>query len=176
MQEPDPVDIRAAMAGDTAAFERLVRAYQLPVWRFLSHQLGDRGLAEDVAQDAFVNLYRRLGTFDFRAKFSTWVFQVARNAGIDAMRRRARQDRVARAVHRPLAAEGPEGGFELSAALADLPPALREALLVVEVLGLPYADAASVLTVPEGTVKSRVFRARRLLSEWMAAGEAADEL
>ncbi|MGH2686976.1 MAG: RNA polymerase sigma factor [Actinomycetota bacterium] len=94
MQEPDPVDIRAAMAGDTAAFERLVRAYQVPVWRFLTHQLGDRALAEDVTQDAFVNLYRRLASFDFRAKFSTWVFQVARNAGIDAMRRRARHDRL----------------------------------------------------------------------------------
>lgn len=176
MEEPDPREIRAAVAGDTAAFERLVRLYQLPLYRFLSHHLGDAAMAEDVTQDAFVNVYRRLETFDFRSKFSTWVFQVARNAAVDAHRRRERHDRIARAARGPHATAGPESGAELTAALGSLVPALREALLAVEVLGLTYQEAAEVLSVPEGTVKSRVFRARVALTAWLSTGEVADEM
>src|SRR5688572_6559593 len=97
VEEPEPATIRAAMAGDVAAFESLVRAYQLPVFRFLRHLLGDAELAEDVAQETFLRLFRKLPTFAFQAKFSTWTFQVARNAGVDAMRSQARRDRIVHA-------------------------------------------------------------------------------
>jgi len=172
MEEPEPALIRAAAAGDLAAFERLVRAFQEPVWRFLRRLLGDAGAAEDVAQEAFLRVFRRLPTFSFEAKFSTWVFQIARNAGVDELRARRRRLRVASLTppRRPPAAVA-EAVAEIDAALASLPVDLREAILLVEVLGLRYREVARVLDVPEGTVKSRVFSARSRLHRWSTADE-----
>ena len=168
MEEPDPAAIRAAARGDTLAFEALVRAYQVPVWRFLRHLLGDESAAEDVTQETFIRLYQRLGTFQFRSRFSTWVFQVARNAGIDALRSRQRRERLAAAATPERPVPSPDQRVELDAAIAALSPKLREAILVVEVLGFGYRDAGAVLGVPEGTVKSRVFHAREALVAWHA--------
>ncbi|HEX2367726.1 MAG TPA: RNA polymerase sigma factor [Acidimicrobiia bacterium] len=174
--EPDPATIRAAMGGDIAAFEELVRGLQAQVWRYLRHLLGDDDLAEDVTQETFIRVYRRLRTFRFRSKFSTWVFQVARNAGIDAIRSRARLLRLteqAGAVTRQ-SVSGPEATSELRAAVDSLPVRLREALLTVEILGLRYREASQVLGIPEGTVKSRVHHARQRLTAWLAEGELED--
>jgi RNA polymerase sigma-70 factor (ECF subfamily) len=172
VQETDPALIRAAAAGDLDAFERIVRLHQQQVWRYLRRLLGDDA-AEDVAQETFLRVYRRLPTFTFQAKFSTWVFQIARNAGLDELRARRRRDRLAAAVTpAPPASPGPgEARVEIDAALDTLPIDQREALLLVEVLGLRYGEVAAVLAVPEGTVKSRVFSARRHLARWARAGE-----
>jgi len=174
VHESDPMLIRAAAAGDVAAFEQIVRDHQQSVWRFLRRLLGDADVAEDVAQETFLRIYRRLPSFAFEARFSTWVFQVARNAGIDELRARERRARLDRAVApRDGATRGAgEARAEIDAALASLPLAQREALLLVEVLGLRYADAAAVLGVPPGTVKSRVFAARERLVEWAHADES----
>jgi RNA polymerase sigma-70 factor (ECF subfamily) len=176
LEEPDPLAIRRAAAGDTAAFESLVRAYQVPVWRFLRHFLSDASLAEDVAQETFVRLYTRLDTFSFQSKFSTWVFQIARNCGIDEVRRQQRTERLVASLPRPAPPADPELHAQLDAAIAALRPAAREALLTVEILGLTYAEAASVIGVPAGTVKSRVFAAREQLARWRRSGENADEM
>lgn len=178
MNEPDPEVIRAAAAGDTAAFEELVRAYQAHVWRFLRHLLSDPELAQDITQETFVRVYRRLGSFRFDSKFSTWVFQVARNAGIDALRSRQRRDRLTSVLQLRTPMSEPDGelSVELQAALQSLKPKLREAFVMIEALGLSYREAGEALGVPEGTVKSRVFKARRHLVTWMRAGEeAADD-
>jgi RNA polymerase sigma-70 factor (ECF subfamily) len=95
---------------------------------------------------------------------------VARNAGIDALRARSRRERL-EVLPRPDVAS-PELRHELDAALAALDRDLREAILIVEVLGLTYVDGAALLGVPAGTLKSRVHRARERLLGWMAAGEA----
>jgi RNA polymerase sigma-70 factor (ECF subfamily) len=176
VQETDPVLIRAAVQGDLDAFERIVRAHQQHVWRFLRRLLGDGALAEDVAQETFLRVYRRLPSFAFQSTFSTWIFQIARNAGIDELRARQRRARIDAAVTPPPApAAGPgEARVEIEAALASLPVDLREALVLVEVLGLRYAEVARVLAVPVGTVKSRVFAARVRLARWARAG--SDEL
>jgi RNA polymerase sigma-70 factor, ECF subfamily len=176
VQETDPVLIRAAMAGDVGAFEQIVRLHQQSVWRYLRRLLGDPAAAEDVAQETFLRVYRRLPTYAFRSRFSTWVFQIARNAGLDELRSRARAERTRRAV-RPAApsADGPAARVELDAALASLPVDQRDALLLVEVLGLRYAEAAVVLAVPVGTVKSRVFGARVRLAAWACAGQEHEE-
>ncbi len=176
MHEPDPATIRSAMGGDIAAFEELVRGLQAQVWRYLRHLLADDDLAEDVTQETFIRVYRRLRTFRFRSKFSTWVFQVARNAGIDAIRSRARLQRLteqAGAVARQ-SVSGPETTSELRAAVDSLPVRLREALLTVEILGLRYREASQVLGIPEGTVKSRVHHARQQLTAWLAEGDLED--
>jgi RNA polymerase sigma-70 factor (ECF subfamily) len=171
--EPDPELIRAAGAGDRLAFEELVRAYQAHVWRFLRHLLGDPALAEDITQETFVRVYRKLDTFRFRSKFSTWVFQVARNAGIDALRSRRRRERLAPLVEPQIMdpARENELRIELEAALQSLSPKLREAFVMIEALGLSYQEAARAIGIPEGTVKSRVHNAREQLVVWMDAGE-----
>ena len=169
MDEPEPAVVRAAAAGDLAAFELLVRRYQAHVWRFLRHLLGDAALAEDVTQETFLRLYQRLPTFAGRSKFSTWVFRVARNAGIDALRAVRRQDRLLEALPAPAPGPPPDARVEVMAAVASLSPKLREALLLVEVFGFAYREAAEVLAVPEGTVKSRVFQARLRLTAWRDA-------
>ena len=170
VEDPDPAVVRAARDGDLDAFEHLVRTYQAPVWRFLRHLLGDAELAEDVTQETFVRVHRRLRSFDGRSRFTTWLFQVARNAGIDALRARSRRERLE--LPAPPDVASPELRHELDAALAALDRDLREAILVVEVLGLSYVDGAALLGVPSGTLKSRVHRARERLLGWMQAGEA----
>jgi RNA polymerase sigma-70 factor (ECF subfamily) len=174
--EPDPGTVRAAAAGDLAAFEELVRAYQAQVWRFLRHLLGDPALAEDVTQETFLRVFLRLRTFRHRSRFSTWVFQVARNAGVDALRSRARQERVAHLTLPTTVVAGADSGTDIVAALGALSVKLRESLLLVEVLGLRYREVAQVLGVPEGTVKSRVAQARQRIAAWLAEGERADEV
>ena len=172
MEEPEPALIRAAAAGDLRAFEQLVRTYQEPVWRFLRRLLGDAGVAEDVAQETFLRVFRRLPTFTFEDKFSTWVFQIARNAGVDELRSRRRRLRLASLAPPPTPAVGmPDARAEIDAALASLPVDLREAIVLIEVLGLRYREVARVLGVPEGTVKSRVFSARSRLHRWSTADE-----
>src|SRR4029453_13026003 len=114
-----------------------------------------------------------LDRFAHQARFSTWLFQIARNAGIDSLRRRERGTRLVEAAPPPAARLSPEGGAELAAGVDSLSPRLREALLVVEVLGYRYREAAVILGVPEGTVKSRVHAAREQLVAWFDAG--ADE-
>ena len=174
MQEPDPATIRAAAAGDLGAFEDLVRAYQQHVWRFLCRLVGDATVAEDVAQEVFLRVFHRLPTFAFQAKFSTWVFQIARNAGIDELRARQRRARLLRALPPapPPAAAAAEARTEIDAALAALPTDLRETMVLIEVFGLPYGEAAAVMGVAVGTVKSRMFAARRRTQAWAAPGEA----
>jgi RNA polymerase sigma-70 factor (ECF subfamily) len=175
VEEPEPALIRAAAAGDLTAFEQLVRTYQQHVWRFLRRLVGDAALAEDITQETFLRVFRRLPTYSFESKFSTWVFQIARNSGIDELRSRQRRSRLASIVRTfppvPPAAP-PETRVVIDAALASLPVDLRETLVLVEVLGLRYREVSAVLGVPEGTVKSRMFAARSRLQRWSRADEA----
>jgi RNA polymerase sigma-70 factor (ECF subfamily) len=172
VDEADPVLIRRAAAGDLDAFEQLVRCYQQHVWRVLRRLLGDASLAEDVTQETFIRVYRRLPDFSFESKFSTWVIQIARNAGIDEIRSRERRSRLVTLAPAPAPPAAPPGArLEVEAALASLPVHLREVVVLVEVLGLRYRDVSMVLGVPEGTVKSRMFAARSQLHRWATAGE-----
>jgi RNA polymerase sigma-70 factor (ECF subfamily) len=174
MDEPDPRVIAAAAAGDEAAFTALMRSAQPHVWRFLRHLLGDEDLAADVTQETFVRVHGALDRFRHQARFSTWLFTIARNAAVDEQRRGARRQRLQRTLATPRSAADASLGTEVRAALASLSPRLREAFVLVEVFGQPYQDAAEVLGVPTGTVKSRVFRARLELVAWFDAGAATE--
>lgn len=174
MREPDPQTGRAAAAGDLDAFEELVRAYQAPVWRFLRHLVVDPALAEDLTQETFLRAFVHLDGFGFRARFSTWLFQIARNLGVDALRRRTRRAELTRLLSPRPDPPSPELPAEMTAALASLSPRLREALLLIDVAGLTYREAGATLNVPEGTVKSRVYHARRQLAGWFSANDAGD--
>jgi RNA polymerase sigma-70 factor (ECF subfamily) len=174
VQEPEPAVIHAAARGDLVAFERLVRTYQPEVWRFLRHLVRDPGLAEDLTQETFIRVYRRLRTFRFRAKFSTWLFQIARNAGIDALRRRDRGRALIQGLEGPQPVNDSSVSVELNEAVGTLSVRLREAFTLVEIFGFTYAEAAATLDIPVGTVKSRVFHARRHLIDWLQASEGGE--
>lgn len=159
MREPDPELIRRAQQGDLDAFESLVRAHQADVWRFARSLLRDRDLADDVAQEALLRAYRFLPTFRGDAKFTSWLFRIVRNCATDVGRRHSREPPEVR----PRGAPDHQVRVEIQLALDGLPAWLREPFLLVEVFGLPYADAAVVLSTKAGTVKSRVHRARLAL-------------
>ena len=175
MEEPDPDLIRAAAKGDHVAFAQLVRAHQAQVWRFLSHLLGDQALAEDVTQETFLKVYKKLDSYQFRSKFSTWVLAIARNAGVDAIRKNRRnQVNVDMEQLDDPGANSSPSRLELETAIGSLAPKLREAFLLVEVMGLSYQEVARVLRVPIGTVKSRLYHARRHLVEWLRDEDGPD--
>jgi RNA polymerase sigma-70 factor (ECF subfamily) len=179
VEEPDPTQLRAAAHGDVDAFTGLMRAWQEPVFRFLCHVVGDRTAAEDLTQDVFLRAHRNLGGFRHQSKFSTWLFAIARNAAFDHHRRSVRAERALRSMTLPDRAPAPDDAVALRIGLSSLPINARAALVAVEVLGLRYHEAAVVLGVPEGTVKSRVFHARRALATWLEQTEQerrADEL
>lgn len=175
MREPEPEVVRRARGGDLAAFEDLVRGHQADVFRLALHLVRDRPTAEDVTQEAFLLAFRSLRRFRGRSKFSTWLYRITRNCAVDAIRGRERRRRLERATtERPPV---PDASLRaaVGAAIDGLPPDLREAFVVIEVFGLPYGEAGTVLGVPPGTLKSRMHRARRLLMRALEE-DAADEM
>jgi RNA polymerase sigma-70 factor, ECF subfamily len=176
VREPDPQTVTRARAGDPRAFERLVRAHQADVYRLALHLVRDPETAEDVTQEAFLLAYRSLGRFRGQSKFSTWLYRITRNCAVDAIRRRERRRRLERQSAPETFVPDPSLRAALAAAIDNLPPELREAFVVIEVFGLPYAEAARVLGVLPGTLKSRMHRSRKLLIGWLQEEESADEV
>jgi RNA polymerase sigma-70 factor, ECF subfamily len=158
--------VRAARGGDRGAFMRLVGMHEAGVRALAYGLLGDRGLAEDVAQEAFLKAWRGLARFRGDASFSTWLYTIARRAALDEVRRPAVRtvpvDEVAGLADQR--AGDPELRGDLERALQALDRAHREAFLLVAVLGLSYKEVAEMAGCPAGTVASRVFRARGKLA------------
>jgi RNA polymerase sigma-70 factor (ECF subfamily) len=167
VDEPDPQILSSARKGDTRAFEELVRAYQADVWRLCLHLTGNRAMADDVTQDAFVRVFRFLPRYRGDSKFSTWVFAIARNCALDELRRTKRRQALVERAHMQREEQHVERSstVEVRDALLALPLDLREPIVLIDLLGESYRDAARVLGVPEGTVKSRVHRGRHHLAE-----------
>jgi RNA polymerase sigma-70 factor (ECF subfamily) len=179
VDEPDPQILSSARKGDSRAFEVIVRAYQADVWRLCLHLTNSPNLADDVTQDAFVRIFRFLPRYRGDSKFSTWVFAIARNCAMDELRRAKRRHVLAERAHMEPAPEQADrsSGIEVRDAVATLPLELREPIVLIDMFGESYRDAAATLGVPEGTVKSRVHRARRLLVEALGQSErSTDEL
>ncbi|HYG68882.1 MAG TPA: RNA polymerase sigma factor, partial [Anaeromyxobacteraceae bacterium] len=166
---PEETDERLMLrfgAGDARAFEVLVRRHRTPVFSFLLRFTGDRGRAEDLVQDVFLKVVRTAADWEERARFSTWLYAVARNLATDEARRQAyrRAERLDAATAEPASDEaGPDRAAEgallrpkLEAALAALPPEQREVFLLREHAGLRFGEIAEVTGVPENTVKSRM--------------------
>ncbi|MDQ4065021.1 MAG: sigma-70 family RNA polymerase sigma factor [Actinomycetota bacterium] len=177
MYEPDPEVVRSAARGDLGAFESLVRAYQSDVWRLCLHLLGNRAAADDAAQDALVRAYRFLPRYRGDSKFSTWLFAITRNCCVDELRRKKRRSALVEAVGAEPRERARDVGtrLEVRDALATLPQELLEPVVLIDMFGHSYRDAAQVLGIPEGTVKSRVHRARELLVRTLQIEERADE-
>jgi len=166
--EDDRALLAAHAAGDRHAFGRLVTRHQGRLWAVAVRTLGDRDEAADALQDALLSAYRAAGSYRGDARVTTWLHRIVVNACLDRLRRRAARPTVPLPEQeRPdprddLAAR--ETALEVEAALAGLPLDQRTALVLVDVQGLPVAEAAAVLGVPTGTVKSRCSRGRARLA------------
>lgn len=168
-QRPDdPALVAAAARGDTEAFERLVREHSGPVYAHALRFFGNPQSAEDAVQEVFIKVYRSLDTFDGTAAFSTWLYRVTRNVCLDMLRSGRRRPVPVDLVDISVTASDDPAAEAITTATVEtamraLPQEDRDALSAVGLFGLSYAEAGSALGVPEGTVKSRVFRARKAL-------------
>jgi RNA polymerase sigma-70 factor (ECF subfamily) len=171
MHDPDPRTVQRARSGDLAAFEELVRGSQAEVYRFAVHLTHDHALAEDVTQETFLRAFRFIRGYRGAQRFGSWLFAIARNCSMDALRKRGRVAEVTEQDGRTT--PDPSVRAELAAALASVSPDHRDAFLLVEVFGLSYQEAADVLGCAVGTVKSRMFRARQALCQAIASDEEA---
>lgn len=139
--------------------------YVADVHRFVVRIVRNVQTAEDVTQDAFIKAYVALPRFRWRAKFSTWLFGIAHNCAVDAVRASARRERLLASATTERAPPDPSIRIALESALDTLPDDLRRAFTLVEVVGFSYEETSTILDWPVGTLKSRMHRARRLLIE-----------
>jgi RNA polymerase sigma-70 factor (ECF subfamily) len=163
------------VAGDSDAFSEIVRRHRDRLWAVALRTLGDREEAADAVQDALVSAFRSAHTFRGQSAVTTWLHRITVNACLDRARKAAsrrtasvideRQFEELLEPHESAAAPAERGELhrELLLALATLPPEQRAALILVDMQGYPVAEAAAVLAVPAGTVKSRCARGRARL-------------
>jgi RNA polymerase sigma-70 factor (ECF subfamily) len=169
--------IDEAVGGDSAAFGQLVTRYQDRLYNSLVHVVGSADTAQDVAQDAFVQAYVKLETFERASGFYTWLYRIAFNLAISRLRREKPAVSVehAREVlgHEPLDRAAPPGArleqeeraCQVQAALAALSQEHRAILVLREVDGCAYEQIAEILEMPIGTIRSRLHRARLQLRD-----------
>jgi RNA polymerase sigma-70 factor (ECF subfamily) len=183
--DSDAVLVQRAVAGDQRAFELLVIKYQRRLQRLIGRLVRDTDLVEDIAQETFIRAYRALPQFRGESQFYTWLYRIAVNTAKKFLQERKRSptmsdraflpnednDETFRVVVEPIDDETPESVLaakEIAAAvnsgLAALPLDLRQALTLREIEGLSYEEIAAVMDCPMGTVRSRIFRARELIS------------
>jgi RNA polymerase sigma-70 factor (ECF subfamily) len=170
--------VEAARRGDRNAFNRLVQAYQVPVYNLTYRMLGNAPEAEDAAQETFLRAYTRLGTYQPGRKFSNWILSIASHHCIDRLRRRrftwlSVEDNPAVGwltsdEPRPdEAALRSERAEEIRGLLQYLPPNYRSPLILRYWHDLSYKEIGETLNLSEAAVKSRLHRARAKLGELM---------
>jgi RNA polymerase sigma-70 factor (ECF subfamily) len=172
--------IAATLAGDSAAFGRLVGLYQDRLYNSLLRVTGSADDAGDIAQDAFVQAYAKLDSFRGSSAFYTWLYRIAYNLAMSQARRRHKAASL-EAIKSNLGEEPidgqptPEANLErreqvdmVRAALAELSPDYRAILVLREIDGCRYDEIAEILELPVGTVRSRLFRARKHLRDQLA--------
>lgn len=187
-EKPAPITderlVELALDGDEQAFGTLVRRYQRRLTAFLSQLVGDVELARELTQEAFVRAWSALARFDPRYRFSTWLFRIAHNLGIDQLRRRRlktvslyRTDSEGDEMEVVVADidKDPLGHLEnraLASELRDvidgLRPEYRELVLLRHFGGLSYQEIADFKGMPLGTVKNKLFRAHSVLRRALA--------
>lgn len=168
--------VARAQRGDGVAFSELVARYQDRIYRFLTRLTRSQDDAMELTQETFLSAYQALERWRPDARFTTWLFRIARNHAFDWLRRGKRVEFVTLdeevAAHFPANTPEPDAALEtvqryreLETALARLPVEHREILLLREIEELSYEDIATVLSLNPGTVKSRIARARTALMD-----------
>jgi RNA polymerase sigma-70 factor (ECF subfamily) len=173
-----------ARSGREAAYRELVRRYERPVFALLFRMVRDRELAEDLAQETFIKALNAIESYRPEFKFSSWIFKIANNAAIDHLRRReldtlsldgsphaetpeamqATALQIGARQESPLdAVEARELGGAIEAAIGRLRPEYRSCILLRHVEGRAYEEIAEILSLPLGTVKTYIHRARNEL-------------
>jgi RNA polymerase sigma-70 factor (ECF subfamily) len=175
----DPTDqvlVRRTRAGEVEAFGDLVRRYQQSVFGVCYRLLGERTVAEDLAQEAFIRAFQRLESFDDTRPFGPWMRRLAANLCLNHLDARRQAlvllddeqdaDLEAEPVGDPVAArEAAEQSEALRAALLSLPPHYRAVVELRHFQELSYGEIAETLKLPVSDVKSHLFRARKLLAQ-----------
>ena len=181
---PDADVVALAQQGRDAAFRELVRRYERPVFSLIFRMVRNRELAEDLSQETFVKVLNAVESYRPEFKFSSWVFKIANNAAIDHLRRReldtlsldgsphaetpemieATALQVREYAETQLEeVENRELGRSIGAAIEKLRPEYRACILLRHVEGRPYEEIAEILSLPLGTVKTYIHRARNEL-------------
>jgi RNA polymerase sigma-70 factor (ECF subfamily) len=175
--------VAATRDGDELAFQEVVRRYRTPITNFVYRMLNDYDTAVDLAQETFVRVYTSVGRYEAQYSFSTYIYRIASNLAISEIRKRRRRKVVSLfgffsseddemdldpPDERPLPEDnvlGEERKRAVKRAIASLPPKYRSALVLRDIEGHSYEQIAEILALSEGTVKSRINRARALLRE-----------
>lgn len=182
--------LRLVLAGDTTAYRGLVEKYQGRVYSMVYGMLRNREDARDITQDAFVKAYNHLNNFRLESSFYTWLYKIAMNLAIDLVRKKKRRNNTS--FEEEIGTRGEDGGLselhhadgpskalerkQLHARILDaldhLPEDQRQAILLRELEGLSYKEIADVMDIPEGTVMSRLFYARKKLQKLLTEERA----
>jgi RNA polymerase sigma-70 factor (ECF subfamily) len=176
VHDPDGPLVERAKRGDRWAFEQLVDRHQHRMFTLAARTLGASHDAGDAVQEAFLRAWLALPRFRGGSLFSTWLYRICLNAAHDQrLKRRAEPvELVERADPRDAFAES-ELSSELQAALDSLDETYRVAVVLYDVLGCSYAEIAEMTGVPEGTVKSRIYRGRTQLAQRLGTKSGASE-
>lgn len=174
----EPNELRwivAAQQGDRQAFSELVHRYREGVINVVYRMCGDANLAEDAAQEAFIRAWQHLPRYQPRSPFRNWLYRIANNAALDALRREKQTTDIedvslmATTIGPEAAAERSERAEYVREAVLSLAPASRAVLILREYEGLSYKEIADTLNIPMGTVMSRLNYARTKLREMLRA-------
>ena len=185
-QEADVEMIRAVRGGDATAYRGLVEKYQGRVYHMVYGMVRNREDARDITQDAFVKAYNNLGSFREQSSFYTWLYRIAMNLAIDFLRKAKRRGESS--FDEQIASKDADGGIDeahtqdspsktlerkqlmgtIMDALEKLPADQKQIILLRELEGLSYKEIAEVVGIPEGTVMSRLFYARKKLQKLLA--------
>ena len=173
--------IRQAAGGDPAAFEQLMTPLEGMIWRVCWHYTGNREDAADCGQEVMVRLWKNLSSWRGDSGFESWVYRVAANVCLDFLRRRKREKSESIEPLREKGYDPPDPKADTEEQVADreekerlregirqLPEDQRQALVLTQLERVPYDRAAQMLGTTEGTIKSRVNRAKARLKEWMS--------
>jgi len=189
IQATDHDLVALAASGSEKAYRELLDRYQRPVFSLIYRMVRDRERAEDLAQETFVKVFNHIGSFNPKYKFSSWIFKIASNLTIDAIRKKdletvsldgsrnaSTQDEIdatritveSRDENPEEFLEAKELGQEIERAIGELRPEYRTAILLRHVEGRPYEEIAEIMGIPLGTVKTYIHRARGELRETLA--------
>jgi RNA polymerase sigma-70 factor (ECF subfamily) len=171
MSKPNDTDlVSRSLEGDRQAFESLLIQYEKPVYNAAFRMLNNSEDARDVAQTVFLKAYEKLGDFDPRYKFFSWIYRIALNESVNCLNKRGRSEGLSA---EPVSeAKGPEDEMEselksrrLQAALMKIKPDYRSVIVLKHFLDCNYVEIGEILDIPEGKVKSRLYTGRQLLKD-----------
>ena len=192
-EDPERLQLEHARNGDLEAFSALVERYSARVYGVCFSYLGNRQDAEDCAQETFVKAFRGIADYQFLSSFYTWIYRIAANTCMDFRRRQSKHATVSldeametddSQVFWQVPDRGPlpdelaiqaETRQLIREGIAQLPDFLREIIVLRDLEGLSYHELASLLNLSEGTVKSRLSRARNQLMLLLSQQEQSDE-